>query len=882
MLATSVFLWYNAGSQCNAFTPSVRCAKLVDRGDSRSCCLKSRRKDGQFMIYVYFLIFGLIAIWLILSAFKLKKQPDGPDELYLREFEDSPKKQELLELGERMREFTGIIKDGVRRFIKKEFRAILIVTIILCILITLFLEKFAGIKFFFGAAMSFSGVFIATVIANIANVRVTERARRTQNVGETVKIALDGGRIIGTIAHSFGALGALILYVIAPPAIDSVGQGLIGDMTCNGIVTGLVAYSLGYSLIAMFFRVAGGVLTKMADIGADIVGKVFFDMPEDDARNPATACDNTGDILADCAANTADMGESYVATVVSALAASVYFQQEMLLSGIPISAALFEAMRSFPIFLATFGLLASVIGLIIATKRKMSDTPGKDLNVSMYVSAGLVLLFSLGGSYVLFGNLDLPAEFRFGWISPFLAVSVGILSAVLIGKITEYFTSSEHKPVQLLARIAQLGPAFLVTKANALGKRSAIAGLPVIVSIVVVYWIMGATWGIPIAALGLMSFIGTTVSIDAFGPISDNAGGITEVCGLPHSTRNITDKLDEAGNTTAAIGKGFAISGAVYSTVSMMSTYASAAGLTALSIMNPMILAGFFVAGFALYLFEAILGDNTIDGAEITADLCVEQIKRNESKSVDVIDAATAFSNKRMIFPVLLCIAVTFVVGFAFGSSAVAGLQCGMVLVALYEALYNGNAGGAMDNAKKMIESGGLAELQAQTLMKVDAKVRYFLGDKYVEGEGKEVEKENYKRVLEIMNVIFGEGSEVHKTAVIGDTIGDTMKDVICVCLDIFIKMTATTSVILAPVFNEYESSIAAKVIVVLILVAMAIFVVIRNRKKEQSAEAILFRIDHEIIPYFDRVMLTDEERAERDRAIKMIDPGVIQQALSK
>ncbi len=815
------------------------------------------------MVLVYFALFVLIALWLVFGFMKLKRQPDSPDDDYLRNYEDGPEKQWLIEVGQRMRDYTGVIRSGVYTFFNKEYKVIVATTLTIVVLISLFLERFAGVKFLFGAAISFCGVFFGSIIANIASVRVTERARRTKSVGKTVKIALDGGKLIGIIAHSFGAFGALVLYLISPPVIENAGHGLIGSTFCNGTIIGLIAYSLGYSLIAMFFRVAGGVLTKMADIGADIVGKVFFDMPEDDARNPATACDNTGDILADAASNVADMGESYVATLVSALAAAVYFQQEMLLAGTPISSELFDAMRQFPIYLAVFGLLSSVIGLIITTKRNLSDKPGKDLNVAMYISAGSVLVFSLVGSYILFGKVELPSVFRFGWISPFLAVGVGILSAVLIGKITEYFTSSDYKPVQLLARIAQLGPAFLVTRANALGKKSSMGGIPVIVSIVVVYWLMGATYGIPIAALGLMSFIGTTVSIDAFGPISDNAGGITEVCGLS-DTRDYTDELDEAGNTTAAIGKGFAISGATYSTVSMMSTFASAAGLTVLSIMNPYVLAGLFVAGFAIYLFESILGDNTIEGAEITADLCVEQIKTGKADSAQVINDATAFSNRRMIYPVLLCIAVDIIVGVVLGSEAVAGLQCGMVLVALYEALYNGNAGGAMDNAKKMVESGKLAELQTNVVMKSDKTVRYVLKDQYVEDDF----DENFKRVTEVMRSMFGKGSEVHKTCVIGDTIGDTMKDVICVCLDIFIKMTATASVILAPEFNALEGNIYAKIIVVSILILVAVFVILRNRKKEQSEQMLLFRIDHEILPYFDRITMTDEERTARGLAL--------------
>ena len=827
------------------------------------------RKDGKCMLWVYISIFALIFIWLITGYLKLKNQPDGPDDDFLRDFEDGPEKQSLLEAGQRMRNYTSVIRSGVLKFFDKEYKVIVATTLVIVVLITLFLERFAGIKFWFGAAISFAGVFIGSIIANIASVRVTERARRAKSVGKTVKVALDGGKLIGIVAHSFGAFGGLVLYMVAPPVLEMAGHGLIGSTSCSSTIIGLIAYSLGYSLIAMFFRVAGGVLTKMADIGADIVGKVFFDMPEDDARNPATACDNTGDILADAASNVADMGESYVAALVSAFAASVYFQQEMLAAGTPISSALFEAMRQFPLFLAVFGLLSSVIGLIITTKRKLSDKPGKDLNIAMYFSAGAVLIFSLVGSYVLFGNLELPEVFRFGWISPFLAVGIGILSAVAIGKITEYFTSSDYKPVQLLARIAQLGPAFLVTRANALGKKSSMGGIPVILSIVIVYWLMGATYGIPIAALGLMSFIGTTVSIDAFGPISDNAGGITEVCGL-EGTREYTDELDEAGNTTAAIGKGFAISGATYSTVSMMSTFASAAGLTVLSIMNPYVLAGLFVAGFALYLFESILGDNTIEGAEITADLCVEQIKSGKADSAKVIESATAFSNRRMIYPVLLCIAVDIIVGVVLGSEAVAGLQCGMVLVALYEALYNGNAGGAMDNAKKMVESNKLADMQRDLVMKDDKTVRYVLKDRYVEPKNdsdKESFDENFRRVTEVMRSLFGKGSEVHKTTVIGDTIGDTMKDVICVCLDIFIKMTATASVILAPIFGELDGNIYAKAVVIGLLLVVAIMVVLRNRRREKSLEMLQFRIEHEIIPYFDRVTMTEEERTARGLA---------------
>lgn len=830
-----------------------------------------------YYLPIFFFIFTLVASWYR----KLKKEPDGPSREELDAISDEEARQKLEEQASTMRKFASIIRDGVVEIASLMFKSIFKVALVACVIIFCFLDVWSAPKFLFAVVLSSLGVIVGMFVAPIANIRVSERARRTLKNGKTVAIALDGGKIVGTVAATFAAFGVVILYIIEAPTPDSVGHGFLIKLACNSVITGFIAFSLGYSLVAMFCRVMGGVFTKMMDIAADIVGKVFFKMPEDDARNPATAADGTGDIVADCASNIADMGESYVATLVSALAASVYFQQELLASGVIVTDEFFEALRAFPIFISVVGVVASVLGLIITSKRKMSEDPEKELNIAMYISAILTGIFVLAGSYYYFGNLDLPSTFRLGWLSTFCVVGVGIISAVAVGKATEYFTSTKYAPVKRLARISYLGPAFNTTKGDAIGYTSGIIGLVIGLSITVVQYIAGPTYGIALAALGMMSFIGTTVSIDAFGPIADNAGGIVEASGLPKEVRDVTDAADRAGNTTAAVGKGFAISGAFYAALSMISTFSSASGLDrgAFTLLDPMVIVGIFIGAIVIRYFEGLLSDNTQEGAQLTADECVEQIKavqeghQEEADHKKVIHMGGEFAKKKMFYPSILCLVTTAVVGTVFGRTSAAGLQIGMLVVAVVEAFAMGNSGGAYDNCKKYIESGDFARDQCTDLFRAgDHKVRQLLGNKYVEVirtsgmTNEEYEKaveraaeKNYKTALDILLKYFGPNTEIHATTVIGDTKGDIMKDVICVCLDIFIKMVATSAVMMLPIFKVAEANTVAKVIVVAILVVAFAIKLVVNRRHENSQKVLESRVDHEIFSYMDRQVAVEE-----------------------
>ena len=663
---------------------------------------------------------------------------------------------------EQMKKMSGIIRDGANVFIKKEFTTIAIVIAVLAVLFTLFIEKFSGLTYLFGAAMSSIVCILGMKSATYANVRTANKARETLSIGQTVKVALKGGSISGLSVQAFGLLGLIVIVLISGiNTVKSNGIIPIDALLTNASIIRITTYSLGCSTVAMFNRVAGGNYTKAADISADILGKIRNDLPEDDSRVPNVIADFIGDNVNDIAGNCSDLLESFVATI----AASIIVALGFVSNGTLIEThELFKATALFPVVMAGGGLLSCVLGIIFVSIRKMGDSPSKELNLATYISAGLTLIVTGVLSYVAFSGADKTdiqaIGWKIGWATPWVCSILGLASGVAIGMITEYYTSTDYKPTRTIAEYATEGEAFVVTKGDAVGSKSCLIPILIIGASLIVAGAIGSFYGIAIASLGMLSFVGTTVSIDAFGPIADNAGGLAESCHLPEDVRNITDKLDAVGNTTAAIGKGFAIGSAAFATVSLICAFVgnfTTHGIAMPKVTDYQFIAGCIIGGALIEFFIALLTDNTIAAAKELADVGDKQLQdpailkgEKDPDYNELVRLATSSALKRMLLPSIIAILVPLVIGIFFGLEIVLGILLGATIVAIPRAIFMGNSGGAFDNAKKYIESGAIP------------------------GHGK--------------------GSAAHKAAVTGDTIGDTRKDVVGVALDIFIKMMSTVA----------------------------------------------------------------------------------------
>ena len=695
---------------------------------------------------VHIIALGVIAIALIfmlLNYHSLKKLSEGD---------------------QRMISIAKIIREGANTFMKAEYKTILIVVLIVALAFAVFIEKSSGITFILGASMSSVACLLGMKSATYANVRTANQARKTRSIGQTVKVALTGGSISGLSVQAFGLLG-LVLVIIFTGGInsDASGTGFIPVLKTNPTIMRLTTYSLGCSLVAMFNRVAGGNYTKAADISADIVAKVRHNMPEDDCRMPNTIADFIGDNVNDIAGNCSDLLESFVATIVASILIAV-----SIANGNP---TLSQAAITYPIILASGGLFGCIIGLFYVLKHKPSRDPSKELNLATYISAGMVLIVGGIAAYLVFHGVKLHEDFAIGWASPWVSSILGIVSGVAIGKITELYTSTKYKSVRSIAEISREGEAFVITKGDAVGSKSCLLPILVIGLSLFISGKLCGVYGIAIAALGMLSFVATTVSIDAFGPIADNAGGIAESCRLGPDIRAITDQLDAVGNTTAAIGKGFAIGSAAFATVSLIFAYVgsySGSVEPVLNIASFIVIAGGIVGGALVEFFSALLTDNTIESAHLMADEGDRQlsvpgvlegtVKPDYNKCIEM---ATKQALRKMLIPSILALIIPIIGGLFFGPQFVGGVLIGATIVAIPRAIFMGNSGGAFDNAKKLVESG------------------------FLKGHGK--------------------GSPEHKATVVGDTVGDTRKDVVGVALDIFIKTMSTVANTLAPLFASFH-----------------------------------------------------------------------------
>ncbi len=695
-------------------------------------------------------IIAFTLLYVAWNYFRIRKMPEGTAEMV---------------------EMAGIIRSGANAFMKTEYKTITIVVVLIALALSLFVDKTSGITFIVGAIMSSCACVIGMKSATYANVRTANKARESMSIGETVKVALCGGSISGLGVQAFGMLGLVAILIISG-GVDhqATGGGLLIQLDgINASIMRVSTYSLGCSLVAMFNRVAGGNYTKAADISADILGKIRNDLPEDDSRVPNVIADFIGDNVNDIAGNCSDLLESFVATMsATIMIAVIMFQKHSIDS-------MFNPTVIFPIVLAGAGLLSCLLGMIYANVKKMGTNPSHELNLATWISAGLTVILGLGASWFIFGKIDASTLETYGWkvswFTPWLCSVLGLASGVAIGTITEYYTSSDFKPTKKLADMATEGDAFVITKGDAIGSRSCLMPILVIGIALFASGSIGGTYGIAVAALGMLSFVGTTVSIDAFGPIADNAGGLAESCHLPEKVRVITDKLDAVGNTTAAIGKGFAIGSAAFATVSLIVSYVGnytpANEDMILNIASFTVVAGAVIGGALVEYFSAILTDNTIESARAMADegdklLSIPGVLEGKVRPDynRMIQMATQGALHKMLFPSILAMLIPVLGGFVFGVDFVGGLLIGATVVAIPRAIFMGNSGGAFDNAKKYIESGA------------------------IEGHGK--------------------GTAAHKSAVTGDTVGDVRKDVVGVALDIFIKTMSTVANTLVNIFRNF------------------------------------------------------------------------------
>lgn len=636
---------------------------------------------------------------------------------------------------ERMQEISSYIHEGAMAFLYREYHYLFAFMVIVGLVLTLFINWRTAVCFLGGASCSILAGYFGMQVATKANVRTTQAAQL--GVGKAIKIAFSGGAVMGMSVAGLGVFGLGSLFLLFNQNVDAIA-----------------GFGLGASSIALFARVGGGIYTKAADVGADLVGKVEAGIPEDDPRNPAVIADNVGDNVGDVAGMGADLFESYVGSIISAFT---------------LGAVLFKNGTGiiYPFAICAVGIIACTIGVLVGRESK-NASPQQALNLGTYIAGAITIVGAGILSNLLFGNFK-----------AFAAMTAGLAAGLLIGKVTEIYTSADYSPVRKIAKQAETGPATTIISGLAVGMYSTMWPMIFMVTgMLISYYVMDGAqntmlglYGISLAAVGMLSTTGITVAVDAYGPISDNAGGIAEMAELPSHVREVTDKLDSVGNTTAAIAKGFAISSAALTALALFASYAQAVELKTIDLLNPMTLSGLLLGAMIPFLFAAL----TMEAVGAAAYEMIEEVRRQfreitgllEGKAKpdyrSCVDISTAAAIHKMLLPGSLAVLLPIGMGLIFGKDALAGFIAGAVVTGVLVAVFMANAGGAWDNAKKYIEGGEHG----------------------------------------------GKGSRAHKATVVGDTVGDPFKDTSGPAMNILIKLMTIVSLVFAPVIYQYGGLIA-------------------------------------------------------------------------
>ena len=651
-----------------------------------------------------------------------------------------------LNLGnKKVEELQKYIHDGAITFLVREYKLIIPFVLIVGVLLTVlgFIPAFQGsdgigwqaaICFVIGAFFSAAAGFIGMSVATKANARTAIRAQK-EGMSGALKTAFSGGAVLGLAVAGFGLFGLVAIFLVAYFITKDIAYPV-------QILTG---YSLGCSLIALFARVGGGIYTKAADVGADLVGKLEAGIPEDDARNPATIADNVGDNVGDVAGMGSDLTESYIGSIISCLTMALF----------TFDATISYKFLLFPILICAVGVIASVISTIIVRARKWKS-PHTALNIATYIATGLVVLASVLLS-IFFIN-----DWKY-----LLCIIAGLGAGIVIGSVAELYTSDKYKYIKQIAKETQTGHATNIISGLGIGMKSTCLTTICIVLVIALAYFFGGGYGISLAAVGMLCTVGITVSVDGYGPIADNAGGIAQMAGLPEEVREITDKLDAVGNTTAAIGKGFSIGSAALTSLAFVLSFVQSTN-AAITLEDPTVIIGMLVGGMLPFLFGAM----TIDSVGKAANKMVEEVRAQFKEDPSIleglhkpnynrcIDISTKASLREMVAPGLLAIIAPIAAGLILGVAGLGGLLIGALVSGTMLAIFMANSGGAWDNAKKYIESG----------------------------------------------VFGGKGSDAHKAAITGDTVGDPLKDTAGPAMNILIKLMSIIALIFVPIFTQLDS----------------------------------------------------------------------------